>query len=151
MDKKLIIFISNPNRPEKNFNLAREAVKMMNKSDVELMPVYNVPNEEICYYLNAADILLLTSKWEGSVNVIKEAMACNSPIVVTDVGDVCWVIGNTQGCFISTFEPEDVADKTKLALQFSKKMGRTKGRERIIELGLDSKIYNSVIEKRGIN
>lgn len=106
--------------------------------------------------MNASDVLLFTSKWEGSVNVVKEAMACNCPAVSTDVGDVRWVTGNTDGCFISNFKPEDVADKITLALQFSKEKCRTNGRERIIELGLGSEtianrilvVYNNVIERR---
>lgn len=154
--KKIILFIANPERPEKNFKLALASVKELKNPEVKLISVFGKPNEEINYYLNAAAVLLLTSKWEGSVNVIKEAMACNCPIVSTDVGDVRHVIGNTEGCYISNFEPEVVADKMKSALQFSKENGRTKGRERIIELGLDSEtiamqiisVYNKVIEGR---
>ena len=50
--------------------------------------------------MNAADLLLMTSTSEGSPNVIKEAMACNCPIVTSDVGDVEWVLGNTSNCKI---------------------------------------------------
>jgi len=152
-DKKLILFISSPNRPEKNLELSERAVNELNNNNVELKHVYNVPNEEIPYYLNAADVLLLTSKWEGSVNVVKEAMACNCPVVTTDVGDVRWVIGDTESCFISSFDPEDVAQKIKAALDFGK---RSNGRQRIVHLGLDSKsiairmiaIYKEILGKK---
>jgi glycosyltransferase involved in cell wall biosynthesis len=48
----------------------------------------SVDTSLIATYMNAADCLLLTSDAEGSPNVIKEALACNLPIVSVDVGDV---------------------------------------------------------------
>jgi len=137
-DKKLILFISIPNRPEKNPELAEKAIKALNNNEVELKHIYNVPNSEIPHYLNAADILLLTSKWEGSVNLVKEAMACKCPVVATDVGDLKWLFGDEPGYYIAGFSPEDFAKQIKSALDFSKNIGRTKGRERIIALELDS-------------
>lgn len=134
-DKKLILFISIPDRPEKNSGLAEKAVELLKGKEIELMKISNVPNSEIPYYLNAADILLLTSKWEGSVNVVKEAMACNCPVVSTNVGDVEWITGKTGSCFITSFDPEDVANRIKTVLSDGK---RTNGRLRIVELGLDS-------------
>jgi glycosyltransferase involved in cell wall biosynthesis len=141
-DKKQILFISDPNRPEKNIKLALSAVTALHNSDVTLKHIYCVPNEELPYYYNAADALLLTSKYEGSVNVVKEAMACNCPIVSTDVGDVKCVSGNTEGCYITSFEPTEIAEKIRKALEFKKK---TNGRQRIIDLGLDSEIIASKI------
>jgi glycosyltransferase involved in cell wall biosynthesis len=135
-DKKLIVFISVPNRKEKNLGLARNAVKELNDDNVELMHVHGVSNSEIPYYLNAADILLLTSKWEGSVNVVKEAMACNCPVVSTDVGDVRWIMGGTAGCYLSSSDAGAIAACLRQALSFGR---RTNGSERIIELGIDSR------------
>ena len=94
--------------------------------------------------------MLLTSLWEGSPNVIKEAMACNCPIVSTDVGDVKKIIKNTQGCFITSFDPRDVSIGITKALRFGKK---TNGREHIKHL--DDKIiakkiinlYQTVLKK----
>ncbi|HNR40727.1 MAG TPA: glycosyltransferase [Bacteroidales bacterium] len=134
-DKKLVVFIAGKNRPEKNLDLALNAIKLINDYNIYFQHVYNVVNDEIPYYMNAADVLLLTSYHEGSPNVIKEAMACNCPIVATDVGDVRQIIGNTRGCYISTSDPGDVADKIKKALDFN---NRTNGREVINSLGLDS-------------
>ena len=88
--------------------------------------------------MNASDCVLLTSFSEGSPQFIKEAMACNCPIVTTNIGDVNWVLGNTDGCYLTSFEPEDVAEKIKLAIEFRETHRHTRGRERIIELGLDS-------------
>jgi glycosyltransferase involved in cell wall biosynthesis len=88
--------------------------------------------------------------------VIKEAMACNTPIVSTDVGDVKWIIGNTEGCFISSFEPEAMKDEIEKAFEFARVKEKTKGRERIIKLGLDSdtiaqkiiNTYQSILDKK---
>jgi len=131
-NKKYVIFIGDPNRPEKNFYLAKKSVEIVQKdySNIELFVVFGkdgVKNEEISYYINAADLLLLTSTREGSPNVIKEAMACNCPIVSTNVGDVKSIIKGISGCFITNFDPKNIAEKIKLAMNY----GKTNGRENI--------------------
>lgn len=152
-NSKVVIFVSNPNRVEKNYSLAERSVEMLGNNSIRLISVYNQPQAMLRHYYSAADLLVLTSFHEGSPNVIKEAMACSCPIVSTDVGDVRWVFGEIEGCFISSFNPDDFAEKIKMALLFSDRNSRTIGRERILELGLDSKIvakkiieiYNKVL------
>jgi teichuronic acid biosynthesis glycosyltransferase TuaC len=101
------------------------------------MSPYPVAHHDVPLYLNEANVLVLPSFMEGSPNVIKEAMACNCPIVSTDVGDVKWVIGKTKGCYIASFEPKDFAEKINMAIHLPGNNGRTNGRQRIIDLGLD--------------
>jgi len=134
-NKKNVIFVSNPERHEKNYSLAKKAIDLIGGDRVNLHAVSNIDQNIIPNYMNAADVLLLTSLWEGSPNVIKEAMACNCPIVSTDVGDVKDVIEKTNGCYVCSYDPEDVADKIKKALGFNK---RTNGRKNIKHL--DEKI-----------
>jgi hypothetical protein len=70
------------------------------------------------------------------------------------VGDVSRLFGNEPGYFIAGFNPKDVADKIMLAIEFREKHMKTRGRERIIELGLDSEtvavkiieLYNRVLK-----
>ena len=148
--KKIILFAADPKRPEKNFSLAKKATETLNIQDVELKVVYPVPHKDIPIYLNATDLLLSTSLWEGSPNIVKEAMACNCPIVSTNVGDVKWLLDGVEGCFITTNDPKDVADKINKALNIK---GKTRGRDKLISLGLDSehiakkiiKVYEEVI------
>jgi len=134
-ESKVILFITMRDRPEKDLPLAMRAIKSLNENSVEFIHLYDKQNSEIAWYLNAADLLLLTSKREGGVNVIKEAMACNCPIVSTDVGDVRYVISDTQGCYVSGHDENSLADNIRKALAFRQ---RTNGRLRITELGLDS-------------
>ena len=135
LEDKLLVFIANPNREEKNFKLAQDAMNLVKTKNVKLIPVYNTPNEKIPLYLNAADMLVLSSKYEGSVNVVKEAMACNTPIVSTNVGDVQKNISGLQSCLISDNNPVDFAAKIYEVLLLAH---RSNGRDRIFELQLDS-------------
>jgi glycosyltransferase involved in cell wall biosynthesis len=151
--KKYVIFVSDPERKEKNFELALKAIdRLQKKSNVELYVVFNengLSAEAICDFMNAADALLMTSMYEGSPNVIKEAMACNCPIVSTDVGDVNNVIGTTNGCFITDNNPENIARKLEKAINF----GKTNGRKNIDYLNSKkialeiSNLYQHVLQK----
>lgn len=134
----IIVFVSNPSRTEKNYSLAKEAVEYLNRDNVRLIPVFNMTHNEICKWLNASDVVLLTSFHEGSPNIIKEAMACNCPVVSTDVGDVKYIFGNTAGYFLGLFTPNDLADGINKAILFSNSERKTKGRQRILDLEIDS-------------
>lgn len=134
-DKHYIIWCSHPDRTEKNFPLAQSAVEMIDKKyNATLVPVYNKTPDKVVQYMNAADCLLLTSVQEGSPNVIKEAMACNCPIVSTDVGDVRERLDKLEGCYILPEEechsPQKMAELIALAIHYGQ---RTKGHERILQ------------------
>jgi len=131
-DKKYILFAGAFANSVKNSALAKSAVSLLN--DVCLIELQGYSREEVALLINAVDVVLLTSFTEGSPQIIKEAMACNCPIVSVPVGDIENVISGTAGCFISTYKPTDIADKLKQALEYGK---RTEGRERILSLGLD--------------
>ena len=131
-DKKYILFAGAFANSVKNSALAKSAVSLLN--NIFLIELQGYSREEVGLLLNAVDVVLLTSFTEGSPQIIKEAMACNCPIVSVAVGDVENTIGGTTGCFISTYEPTDIANKLKQALEYEK---RTDGRERILALGLD--------------
>jgi glycosyltransferase involved in cell wall biosynthesis len=145
--KKHIVFISHPERKVKNYSLAESSVRLLKDSSIELHSIHGISSDELVYYYNGADLMVLTSFHEGSPNVIKEAMACNCPIVATDVGDIKWVIGKTNGCFIAGFDSNDFSKKIIDALNCTSSYRQPNGLKRIIELGLDSEsIAKRIIE-----
>lgn len=134
--KKHVLFPANPDRPEKDFALAQQAVELLG-NDVVIHVFKNVGHSDTVFYFNAADAVLLTSKWEGSPNVIKEAMACCRPIVSTNVGDVKERMSGVEGCYVAeTHEPEELSGFLKRAIDME---GRTTGRDAIISDMLESR------------
>ncbi len=99
---KLVLFAANELKAVKRHSLAKRSVQCITQHDnVRLITISSVRHEQVPLYMNACDVLLLTSKHEGSPTVIKEALACRLPVVSVDVGDVKEWINNIEGCFIS--------------------------------------------------
>jgi glycosyltransferase involved in cell wall biosynthesis len=95
-ERKYILFPFNPGRSVKRFDLASGAVAKLAREgvDIELLTVSKIPNAEMPWYYNASDAMILCSDSEGSSTAVKEALACNLPVVSTNVGDVTEI---TQG------------------------------------------------------
>jgi teichuronic acid biosynthesis glycosyltransferase TuaC len=130
---KLILFSGSYSETVKNYPLAKSAVRYLD--DAKLIELDGYSREEVNLLMNSCDVVLMTSFSEGSPQIIKEAMACNRPVVSTDVGDVREITGDTEGCYLTSFDPADVALKLKQALVYG---NPTKGRRKITHL--DSRI-----------
>ncbi|MCB9284859.1 MAG: glycosyltransferase [Lewinellaceae bacterium] len=137
-DKQYVLFLGNPEDANKNIALVHDAVALLDLPRVELLPVFGISHDTVVKYLNSVDVFVLCSFGEGSPNVVKEAMTCNCPMVVTPAGDAAWVVGDTEGCYVASYAPADFAEKLRQALAFAAANKRTKGRERILQLGLDA-------------
>lgn len=68
-----------------------------------------LPRAEVALAMNAADAVVLTSLWEGAPVVVKEALACETPVVSVAVGDVPAVLRGLPGCAIAPRDPAGLA------------------------------------------
>lgn len=151
--KKYILFGGAFDNLRKNFPLLKEAISLLpNKDQIVCLEMKGLSREECTLKMCACDLFALPTKSEGSPQALKEAMACNCPIVATDVADIKHLLGDIEGHYLCDFDPKDAAAKVAAALQFNK---RTTARERITALGLTNdlvakklvSIYKSVLEK----
>lgn len=70
--------------------LKPEIIKMKSKIPIEYYPTYNQNNIQVIY--NMSKVLLVTSRSEGLPSVILESLACETPVVASDVGGIHSVI-----------------------------------------------------------
>ncbi len=131
-DEIIILFSSNFSIRSKRPKLAFKSIALISKK-IYFVELKNMSRKMVNLYLNACNLLLMTSKNEGSPQIIKEALLCGTPIVSTDVGDVKELIDDINGCFIAKSDPLDISKKIMLAIEFSKNFDKTSGREKIIK------------------
>jgi glycosyltransferase involved in cell wall biosynthesis len=132
-----VLFPTNGGDPLKRLDLARAAVEAVKQSgiSVELHQLRGVPHDEVPIWLNASDVLLLTSRHEGSPMTVKEVLACNRPVVSVDVGDVRERIDGIEGCYLASPDASDLAAKLRLVHDG---LRRVPGRLKLGELSLES-------------
>lgn len=130
-DRKYILFAGAFDNAVKNPALAQASAALL--PGAQLLELKGYTRSQVAVLMQAVDVLLMTSKTEGSPQVIKEALACACPIVSVDVGDVRERINGVDGCWIVEPLKGNIADAIKKAFSFS---GRTLGREGIIASGL---------------
>ena len=167
-DKKYIMFGGAFDNTRKNYKLLTEAVECLKNegmNDIECIEMRGLSRKDCVLRMNACDVFALPTKNEGSPQALKEAMACNCPIVATDVADIKHLLGGLPGHYVlpnkkgnaawwkgDEHSAEELAELIRQALAFN---GRTKGRERIIELGYTNElvakkiieIYEGIIKK----
>lgn len=132
-DRYYVVFANNPDIPVKNFALAEAAIERLKDRGIhaELVVANGLPQSTVVQYINASNALILPSIAEGSPNVVREAMACNVPVVATNVGDVAQVLASTEGCSVCPHDADALAVGLEKALRHC---GPTTGRVDTVHL-----------------
>jgi teichuronic acid biosynthesis glycosyltransferase TuaC len=110
-DERVVLYASDPSRPSKRPDLARAACERASESvgGVRLHVAHGLRPEVMPDLMNASDCLLHPSASEGSPNVVKEALACNLPVVATPAGDVPELLAEVENCHVCQPSADELA------------------------------------------
>lgn len=127
-ERNHVLFPYPPARTVKNHPRAERIVRVVDNlttPPVDLEVVSGVDHDLVPVYMNAADALLMTSDHEGSPTAVKEATACNLPVVSLDVGDVRTRLAGVSPSVVATSD-EELIDGLRAVLESGE---RSNGRE----------------------
>lgn len=131
-----VFFPCDPGKPEKRYDLARAGFELFARDHpgARLIVGGGIPYEKMPDTIKAADVILNPTDFEASPTIVKEALACERPVVSTDTGDVRECYGDLPGVFICDWSAAGIAGKLRQAVCVPTPYG---GQERMRALGLD--------------
>jgi glycosyltransferase involved in cell wall biosynthesis len=103
---KVVLFVGDPAIARKNHALAQAACQIASErvDRLRLQVAQGFAPAEMPTLMSAADALVMTSLWEGSPNVVKEAMAAELPVVAVPAGDVEERLRGVEGCYVRPYD-----------------------------------------------
>ena len=146
-----ILFGGSFTNARKNYPLAKEATSLL-PYEVNLIEMKGFTRSQVNMLLCGCDVFLMPTKSEGSPQVVKEALACNCPIVATGVADIPNLLSGVSECYTTDFDASEIADRIDAIIKAGK---RSNGRQKVIALKLDNpqvalrikRVYESVLKK----
>lgn len=100
-DGSYLFFPANPARPEKRHD---RAAAVANACEADLLTGGSIEPEQMPLWINAANAVLVTSDYEGFGMAAVEALACEVPVLSTDVGIAPYALGGIDGCLCASFD-----------------------------------------------
>ena len=100
-DGPYLLFPADPARPEKRFDRARRVAEA---AGARLLSYEARPPEEVPLLINSANAVLVTSEREGFGLGALEALACDVPVLSTEVGIAPLALGGIAGTLCAPFE-----------------------------------------------
>ncbi|MBK9419866.1 MAG: glycosyltransferase [Flavobacteriales bacterium] len=138
------VVLFNAGNPKlKRLDLAQAALEIVKQQvqDARLEALQGqVKPEDMPLLINASDLVLLCSDAEGSPTMVKEAMACNVPVVSNDVGDVAERI---TGVHPGTLVEQRAEAFAHGILEVITAARRSNGREVLIQQGYTSAVLDA--------
>jgi glycosyltransferase involved in cell wall biosynthesis len=128
MDRKGA-WVKDPNLALAAFEEAKRIVPAL-----RLCVVEDEPPEHMPLFFNAADVLLLTSRHEGSNNTVKEALSCNLPVVATACGDTPERLRGVRLSYVASRNSRELGERLAAVVTLRE---RSNGRQHVRELALD--------------
>jgi len=110
-DRSPWVLFSQPSKQLKRADLANMAVEYARRQipDLKIKLLEGCSPAEVPLWINASNVILITSTHEGWPNIVKEGLACNIPFVSTDVSDLHLIAGVTQSCTVTDATPDKLA------------------------------------------
>lgn len=150
-DSITIAFPASKSRPEKNYKFFEKIIRTLeseNSFKINIIEIHGKTRGEVNEVLNNVDVLCMTSLREGSPQIIKEAMCCNTPIVSSNVGDVKDLLIEVENTIVlDEYNVDDFSKAINQLLNFKLIDPITNGRKKVLELGLDEQSTSAKIMK----
>jgi glycosyltransferase involved in cell wall biosynthesis len=149
VDEAPWVLFAQPSRPTKRFSLANDAIALARNRvpTLKLQCIEGRAPSEIPLWINASDVVLLTSTHEGWPNIIKEALACGVPFVSTDVSDLRRIAELEPACRVAQQTPESLASGVLESLAHGR---HTRLRRHAESFGLDATADRLIALYRGL-
>jgi glycosyltransferase involved in cell wall biosynthesis len=115
LDERIVLFNAGNGAKGKRQDLAEAGVEVARTlcGDIRLIVLSgNIDPKKIPDFMNGADCLIMASDWEGSPNIVKEALACNLPVVSVEVGDVREHLDYVTPSYIVSRDPTAIGRAT---------------------------------------
>lgn len=151
---RVLLFAGDRAEERKNWPLAEAtcAALVARGLDVRLEAVHGRPQSDMVRAMNAADVLLLPSYHEGSVNVVKEAMAVGLPVVAAPVGDCADRLRQVSPSAVVPRTVEAFTDAAAAVLAAGRRSNGREVIERTLSLPMVAErvmaVYRKAIERR---
>ena len=100
-DGSYLFFPANPARPEKRHD---RAAAVAAACEADLLTGGSIEPEQMPLWINAANAVLVTSDYEGFGMAAVEALACEVPVLSTEVGIAPYALGGVDGCLCAPFD-----------------------------------------------